>query len=620
LITLYWNLLPSAAVMGPIRTDQPARTPDGYLPIAAYGAIGDGRTVALVGIDGSIDWLCLPEIDSPSVFAALLDSSRGGSFRLSPALPFAAQRRYLPETNLLETTFTTSAGRVRVTDCMNLPLAGLPPTRELARQVEGLEGAVPMSWEARPRFDFAEAKPRLRWRGPVPVATDGALALAFCSWSAGEPTIDRGAIRAGFTIAAGEHALLALSVADGDPLVLPSRDEVASRLRASQVYWRGWAAGRHHDGPWRDAVLRSALALKLLIFAPSGAIAAAATSSLPEALGGARNWDYRFSWVRDASATLDALLRLGCGGESEAFFWWLMHASQLTHPELRVLYGLNGGSPPSERDLALEGYRGSLPARAGNSAADQKQLDIYGHVLQTAWLYVKGGGELHGDAGRRVAGIADLVCERWREADSGIWEVRSEPTHFTESKMMCWIALERAQRLAERGAIPGGNARRWGREAEALREFISERCWSDRHGAYLRAAGRDEPDASLLLPAMLGYGGPEERDRLLRTVSWIRERLGEGPLLYRYRGEDGLEEGEGAFLACSFWMVDALARLGRQEDARELMEELLPHANDLGLFAEEIDPRSGEQLGNVPQGLVHLALINAAHTLEEARG
>jgi GH15 family glucan-1,4-alpha-glucosidase len=253
----------------------------------------------------------------------------------------------------------------------------------------------------------------------------------------------------------------------------------------------------------------------------------------------------------------------------------------------------------------------------GNDAADQRQLDIYGHVLQTAWLYVESGGALHGDAGRRVAGIADLVCERWREADSGIWEVRSEPSHFTESKMMCWIALERAQRLAERGAIPAGNTHRWRREQEALREFIAERCWSDRRGAYLRAAGRDEPDASLLLPAMLGYGGLDERERLLSTASWIRERLGEGPLLYRYRGEDGLEQGEGAFLACSFWMVDALAGLGRREEASVLMEELLSHANDLGLFAEEIDPRSGELLGNLPQGLVHLALINAAHTLEE---
>jgi GH15 family glucan-1,4-alpha-glucosidase len=596
-----------------------AKRQSGYAPIADYGVIGDGRTVALVALDGTIDWLCLPDIDSPSVFGALLDAERGGAFRLSPSVTFSAERRYLPDTNLIETTFHTSAGTVRVTDCLNMPLRGLPPTRELARRIEGLEGSVPMEWAATPRFRFGERSPRFGWRGRIPVASQGALALGFCSWSAGDPRIEGGEIGARFHVDAGEESLLAIAVAEGEPLVFPIRDEVDSRMRESASLWRHWAGERGYTGPWRDAVLRSALALKLLIYAPSGAIAAAATSSLPEAIGRNRNWDYRFSWIRDASATLDAMLALGCPREAEAFFWWLIHASQLTHPVLRVLYGLNGGSPQKERELDLEGYRGSRPARVGNGAVEQDQLDINGHLLQTAWLYAESGGRVDPDNASRLAAIADFVSQRWRQPDSGIWEVRSTPRQFTESKMMCWIALDRAQRLAERGTIPAGSAARWRSEAAALRKFITERCWSEDLGAYARAADLEEADASLLLPTMLGYGGTEEGERLRRTTRLIQERLGVGPLLYRYRGEDGLAPGEGTFTTCSFWLVDALARLGHRDEAAELMQELVELSNDLGLYAEEIDPDSGELLGNFPQALVHLALINAAVTLEGER-
>jgi GH15 family glucan-1,4-alpha-glucosidase len=591
----------------------------GYAPIADYGVIGDGRTAALVALDGSIDWLCLPDIDSPSVFGALLDAERGGTFRLSPSVTFSAERRYLPDTNLLETTFHTSAGTVRVTDCLNLPLRGFPPVRELARRIEGLDGSVPMEWMATPSFRFGERTSRLDWRGPIPVASRGALALGFCSWSAGDPMIEGAKIGARFQVDAGDESLLAVPVADGEPLVFPTRDEVYSRMHESASHWRRWAGERAYTGPWRDHVLRSALALKLLIHAPSGAIAAAATTSLPEAIGGARNWDYRFSWIRDASATLDALLALGCPREADAFFWWLMHASHLTHPKLRVLYGLKGGSPQKERELELAGYRGSWPARAGNGAVEQDQLDINGHLMQTAWLYAGAGGRIDRDTAGRLAAIADFVCRHWRQPDSGIWEVRSTPRHFTESKMMCWIALDRAQRLAEEGAIPADSASRWRSEAAALQSFVAGRCWSEDQGAYDRAAELDEADASLLLPAMLGYGGSEERERLTRTARRIQERLGVGPLLYRYRGEDGLHPGEGTFTTCSFWLVDALARLGHREQAVELMEELLGRSNDLGLYAEEIDPDSGEFLGNFPQALVHLSLINAAATLERER-
>jgi GH15 family glucan-1,4-alpha-glucosidase len=593
----------------------------GYAPIEDYAVLGDGRTAALVARDGAIDWLCLPDLDSPSVFAAMLDADHGGSFRLAPLIPFDVERRYLPDTNVLETTFHTGRGSVRVTDAMTLPLRGLSPARELARSVDGLSGAVPMSWSAEPRFGYARERTRIERRGPVPVAANGADAVAFCSWSAGEPRPQGGSVAAEFTIEGGQGALLALSAAHGDPLVFPSRQEIEARLRMTTEYWQGWAGARRFEGPWREAVIRSALALKLLIFAPSGAIAAAATSSLPEAIGEKRNWDYRFSWIRDASGTLDALLGLGCPQEADAFFWWLMHASQLTHPQLRVLYRLNGGTSTGERDLALAGYCDSRPVRVGNGAAEQTQLDVYGHLLQTSFLYTSAKGEISDDIGRRLSRTADLVCESWRRPDSGIWEVRSEPRHFTQSKMMCWIALERAQRLAAQGLIPAKNARRWRREADDLRRFVGDRCWSEDRGTYVRSAGSEDLDASVLLAVILGYAGGEEDDRLASTVDRLCTDLGEGPLLRRYDGDDGLAGNEGAFITCSFWLVDALARLGERDQAAALMEELLARANDVGLFAEEIEPSSGAFLGNFPQGLVHLALINAAITLgEEDRG
>jgi GH15 family glucan-1,4-alpha-glucosidase len=364
-------------------------------------------------------------------------------------------------------------------------------------------------------------------------------------------------------------------------------------------------------------VIRSALALKLLVHAPSGAIAAAASASLPEEIGGERNWDYRFCWVRDSAFTLGALLELGCPGEAEAFFWWLLHASQLTHPHLQVLYRLNGGERAPERTLELQGYRGSRPVRVGNGAAAQTQLDIYGDLLQTAWVYTRAGGRLDRETGKRLAGNADLVCRIWREPDSGIWEVRRESGHFTHSKMMCWVALDRALRLAEAGHLPRHHESTWRRERQAIRDFIETHCWSDRLGSYTREAGREELDASLLLGVLLGYHAGEP-GRLAATVETIRRELGSGPLLSRYSGEDGLRGGEGAFLCCSFWLADALARIGRREEATALMDELVSLANDVGLFAEEIDPVTHEFLGNTPQGLVHLALITAAVSIANA--
>jgi GH15 family glucan-1,4-alpha-glucosidase len=588
----------------------------GYAPISSYAAIGDGRTVALVAGDGSIDWLPLPELDSPSVLSAVLDAERGGRFALAPELPYAFERRYLPGTNVLETTFSTDRGRVRVRDAMTLPSGGLGPLREISRRIEGLEGRVPMSWSVEPRFGYAGASTRLGWRAGTPVATAGGDALAVCSFEAGAPELGDGVIRGRFDAREGTRALVALCATHHEPLVIPTQDEVESRLELTATTWRRWSDDLTYQGPWRDAVIRSALALKLLVHAPSGALAAAATTSLPEEIGGERNWDYRFSWVRDSAFMLGVLLGLSCAPEARAYFWWLMHASQLSHPHLRVLYRLNGGARAPERTLPLDGYRGSRPVRIGNAAASQRQLDTYGELLQTACLHVTTGHPIEADIARRLAEVADLVCEIWRRPDAGIWEVRGEQRHFTQSKMMCWIALDRARELADRGLIPDRHAGRWREEAEAIREFIETRCFSEEKRSYVRFSGSDELDASLLLGVLFSYGDAKT-DRWAGTIEAVSRELAHGPFVRRYIGEDGVAGSEGAFLTCSFWLAEALARTGRVEDAAQLMDELVCLANDVGLYAEEIEPTTGAFLGNIPQGLSHLALISAALALAE---
>jgi GH15 family glucan-1,4-alpha-glucosidase len=595
--------------------ERPLRT-DGYLPIRDYAAVGDGRTVALVGRDGAIDWLCLPDLDSPSVFGAVLDEQQGGRLSLAPTLPYASARRYLPDTNVLETTFKTGEGSVRITDAMTLPGTGLSPYRELVRRVEGLSGRVPMWWQVEPRFDFGQPS-SFELRNGIPVAARGSDAVAILSWGAGDARIGAAGVTGEFTAVPGRSSMLVLSAAHQEPLVFPGRAEVEARLDGTIRSWRSWAIERRYEGAWRDAVVRSALALKLLVFAPSGAIAAAATTSLPEQIGGSRNWDYRFSWPRDAAFTLQALLSLGCGEEATAFFSWLLHASQLTHPRLQVLYRLDGRAQADETELPLAGYRGSVPVRVGNGAASQLQLDVYGEVLAAASLFADFAGGLDRDHGRRLAEIADLVCELWRLPDAGIWEVRSEAAHFTQSKMMCAVALDRACDLAAAGHLPATRLERWRAESRLVREFVETNCYSDVQASYTRAPDDDALDASLLLAVLADY---DRRDstRLLSTVEAVRRGLSEGPLVHRYRSGDGLAGEDGAFVACSFWLVEALARQGQVGPAAHLMDELVALANDVGLYSEEIDPASGEFVGNFPQGLSHLALINAAVALAEA--
>lgn len=609
---------PFAGSSAPRSTPSATRCEDGYAPLRSYAAIGDGRTIALVAEDASIDWYTLPDLDSPSVFGALLDRDRGGCFTLAPTARFATARRYLPGTNVLETTFTTATGVVKVLDAMTLNGAGLGPSRELQRRIVEVTGRVPMNWRVRPRFGYGQRRTQLGRRNGVPVAVSGADALAVCAFAAGAVEVSADSISGRFEATTATDAVIAVCAAHQEPLVFPARTELDTRFSVTLDTWRAWSDGRTYRGPWEDAVLRSALALKMLVHSPSGALAAAATTSLPEQIGGVRNWDYRFCWVRDAAFTLDALLLLDCAPEAQAYFWWLMHASQLTHPTLQPLYRLDGAAYARERTLPLDGYRGSRPVRVGNAAAAQLQLDTYGELLQTAWAYVQAGHRLDADIGRRLAQVADLVCRLWRRPDAGIWEVRNAPQHFTHSKMLCWVALDRAQRLAGRGLVPTRHRARWREQAEAIAELIERNCYSIRRQSYVRFAGGDELDASVLLGLLSGYGDPHAA-RWIRTVDAIRRDLGDGPYVHRYTGDDGLAGGEGAFVSCSFWLAEALARIGRVDDAASLMDRLVALANDVGLYAEEVEPATGAFLGNLPQALSHLSLISAAVAISDER-
>src|SRR6266540_6587498 len=593
----------------------------GYAPIRDYAVIGDGRTAALVALDGSIDWLCLPNVDSPSTFARLLDAENGGSFQLSPEEPFEAERRYVEGTNVLETTFRTASGAVRVTDAMALSdVSCIAPMRELIRKVEGIDGRVPMRWSLEPRFFYGRHRPRLGSRQGRVFFWHGRDALALNLWDAGQPEqSDDTAVSGTFEAEAGRRSVLSLAASYKEPAVLPGRDDTEGRFERTVRFWEQWSGRANYDGPWREYVVRSALVLKLLVYAPSGAIVAAPTTSLPEWYGGGRNWDYRYAWVRDASWTLDALLRLGYRDEATSFFWWIMHASRITQPRLQILYRVDGGTKAREFELEeLAGYRGSKPVRVGNGAFEQTQLDVYGSLFEAASLYVEAGCPIDRDTGKELGKIADYVAEHWRERDSGIWEVRGDPGQFTHSKVLCWVALDRACSLAERGVLPD-RCEPWRAKADEIREFVDTQCWDDERRSYVRSSDQPELDGCLLTMALLGYEPPSD-ERMQGLLDGVRRELADGPLVYRYRGEDGVGGEEGAFLTCSFWLADALARAGRLEEAVELMDELVALGNHVGLFPEEMDPKTHDYLGNYPQGLTHLALVNAAVSIGEAGG
>ncbi len=593
------------------RDDGLART-GGFARIESYGVIGDGESVALVARDGAIDWWAAPAIDSPPVFAALLAPEDGGCFTLEPAVPFSVQRRYLPGTNVLETTFSTRKGTVRVIDSLNQDANGPLPWAELARDIRPERGEVPMRWRVAAGTLFHRVRPWARLRD-VPILHAGDLMVVLVTDGTGKPETGLGEFRGEFVAQAGRNALLTLIVADRAPLVVPSAADVRGRREASEAAWRRWCETVPYQGDDRELVLRSALALKLLTYAPTGAMAAAATSSLPEKIGGDRNYDYRYGWIRDTSFVLDSFIQLGLTQEVQGTLAWMLRCISATAPELHPFYGLRGHVPDEETELRLRGYRDSRPARSGNRAIGQPQWGCYGDLLECVWLAVdRAGAHLDPASADLLDTLGNHVCNIWTEPDCGIWEL-DERRHNTFSKVGCWVALDRLIRLSERGQVSDRDADRWQAEKQAIREWVDTHCWSEAKSSYAGHAGSDELDASLLLLARTGFLDGKDR-RFTQTIRAIRAELASGPLLYRF---SGAHEIEGTFVACSFWLVDALVRNGHPRQARTLWRELITHVSDLGLLAEEIDPATGAFLSNLPQGLSHLALLNAAALVNE---
>jgi GH15 family glucan-1,4-alpha-glucosidase len=615
-----------------------------YQPIGDYGIIGDCHTAALIGRDGSIDWYCPGSFDASAVFCRMLDERKGGFFRVAPVGPFSTERHYLGQTNILESVFITDQSRVRLTDFMPVHRRtvfcrghDVGTSRRILRLVEGVGGEGEVEIGFRPAFDYA--------RGETTVGAERDIGLA---WKEGQylslasPGLDlkfapdvHAGLYARFRLRAGDRRWLVLTYGE-DPdrvLELPTAAQCDQQLARTTEYWRSWAAKCAYQGPYREEVLRSALTLKLLTYEPTGAIIAAPTTSLPEEIGGERNWDYRYAWIRDSSMILYALMNIGYKEEAADFFEWLLDTHHKDpSPNLQVLYGIDGRRNLKETILDhLEGYESSRPVRIGNAAADQLQLDIYGEVLAAAYLYFTSGiGELGNDPARPsvrrqrllkedwqlLQGLVNQAAKRWEEPDDGIWEVRGGRQPFLYSKLMCWAALDRGIRLAEERSLPAP-LEGWRNTLDSIRRHILTAGFSTEKNVFLQSLGGFALDASTLLITRVGFL-PATDSRVQSTVDRIQRELTRNGLVYRYRSADGLSGTEATFAACTFWLVDTLALSGRLREAHDLFERLAGYANDLGLLSEEIDAESGALLGNFPQGFSHMSLINAAVNLAKA--
>ncbi|MEV0345030.1 glycoside hydrolase family 15 protein [Nonomuraea sp. NPDC050680] len=596
-----------------------------YLPIGEHGLIGDLRTVALVGTNGTIDWYCCPSFDAPSVFASILDADKGGSFQLFADTPAKTKQFYFPDTNVLITRFFAVDGVGEIQDFMPIEEDSDEVDRHrLIRRVSCVRGTLPFRARVAPRFDYARVPHTVHQHGSRTTFESESLSLAL-SASVPIETDGRDAW-ARFELKEGEHAVFALDrIGDGIPPRPCPIGEAEEQFAATVRFWRKWLSASRYRGRWREVVHRSALTLKLLTYAPTGGIVAAPTTSLPEQVKGGRNWDYRYVWVRDAAFCVYALLRLGFTEEAEAFMGFLSTHVPLTGVSntgpLQIMYGIDGRSELPESELNhLEGYRGSAPVRVGNAAVNQLQLDIYGALLDSIYLYNKWGNPISSDRWEQVCTLVDWVCENWDQPDEGIWETRGGRKDFVYSRLMCWVAIERAMRMAAHRGLPA-DIPRWRRARDTIYHQIMKHGWSTSLQAFVQHFDDDVLDASILMMPLAKFVSPTD-PKWLSTLDALGRELVSDSLVYRYDPEaspDGLEGPEGTFSICSFWYVEALARAGRVDEARLAFEKMLTYANHLGLYAEEIG-HTGEQLGNFPQAITHLALISAAFNLDHALG
>jgi len=590
--------------------------------IADYAIIGDCRSAALVSRFGSIDWLCWPRFDSGSWFSALLDEDKGGRWRISPAQPFESHRRYRENSNVLETSFETATGAIRIHDAMSVASDDEPsglqlPEHEIVRLVECTRGEVDVATVFEPRPRYATKPPRLRSRGKLGFWVDVGSHCLFLRTDAqltakGDSVLGRQRLRA------GELLRFSLSFNSDAPAQLPPLENLHHTIERTDAWWKRWIRTVRYEGRYRAAMIRSALVLKLLTYGPSGAIVAAPTTSLPERLGGSFNWDYRYCWLRDASFTIRAMLALGHWAEASAFIGWLIHSTRLTRPRLRVLYDVFGNPIKRERVLPhLRGYRDSRPVRVGNAVQNQLQLDVYGEVIDAAVRVIRAGGSFDSDTRAMLRDFGAYVCTHWRDADEGIWEPRSGRVSHTHSRVLCWVALKGLLELHWKGHL-GRHARIDDfREArDEIRREITTRCWNQQLQSYVVSPGSEEVDSSLLTLALYEFE-PADSPRMRGTYERIRKTLGAGPALF-LRNAELASQGDGAFGLCSFWAAQYLAEGGGTlAEAKQIFETTLGFANDVGLLAEEVDPRTGAPLGNFPQGFTHLGLINAALSIRQ---